>query len=76
MIISKVVSLHEYGHPNTICTFSNTKPPPGLFPSNYNYWDYIEAFDKVLLYENPTSQHSWFIRIDLEKPCKTPMWFN
>ncbi|KAG5592391.1 hypothetical protein H5410_042905 [Solanum commersonii] len=29
----------------------------------YNYWDYIEGFNKVLLYENTNRKHSWFIKI-------------
>ncbi|KAG5572773.1 hypothetical protein H5410_062539 [Solanum commersonii] len=29
----------------------------------YNYWDYIEGFNKVLLYENANRKHSWFIKI-------------
>ncbi|KAG5585430.1 hypothetical protein H5410_045864 [Solanum commersonii] len=29
----------------------------------YNYWDYIDGFNKVLLYENANMKHSWFIKI-------------
>ncbi|KAG5609742.1 hypothetical protein H5410_021023 [Solanum commersonii] len=29
----------------------------------YNYWDYIDGFNKVLLYENANKKHSWFIKI-------------
>lgn len=65
IIIYKVVTLEEYGHPNLIKKFFNTQPPPGLFPPEYNYWDYIDAFDKVLFYKKPVNQHSWFMRLDL-----------
>ncbi|KAG5591044.1 hypothetical protein H5410_041558 [Solanum commersonii] len=42
----------------------------------YNYWDYIDGFNKVLLYENANRKHSWFI-----KTCSNifdrniPNWF-
>jgi len=29
----------------------------------YNYWDYIDGFNKALLYENANKKHSWFIKI-------------
>ncbi|KAK9756536.1 hypothetical protein RND81_01G104400 [Saponaria officinalis] len=30
----------------------------------YNYWDYIQAFDKVFLYENDKRSHTWFIKFN------------
>lgn len=44
--------MDEYGHPNTVRKSGNIKPPPGLFPEEYNYWDYVEAFEKVFWYRN------------------------
>ncbi|KAG5609778.1 hypothetical protein H5410_021059 [Solanum commersonii] len=29
----------------------------------YDYWDYTDGFNKVLLYENANKKHSWFIKI-------------
>ncbi|KAG5605414.1 hypothetical protein H5410_026906 [Solanum commersonii] len=29
----------------------------------YNYWDYIDGFNRALLYENANKKHSWFIKI-------------
>ncbi|KAG5572212.1 hypothetical protein H5410_061978 [Solanum commersonii] len=29
----------------------------------YNYWDYVDSFNKALLYENVNRKHSWFIKI-------------
>ncbi|KAG5632445.1 hypothetical protein H5410_004162 [Solanum commersonii] len=29
----------------------------------YNYWDYVDNFNKALLYENANKKHSWFIKI-------------
>lgn len=53
IIIYNIVSMETYGHPNVFCKFTNIIPPPGLFPSEYNYWDYIDAFEKVFWYRNP-----------------------
>lgn len=61
LIIYKVVFMDEYGHPNSLRKFTNTKPPPRLFPQEYNYWDYVHAFENVLFHKNSQSQHSWFI---------------
>jgi len=41
----------------------------GLYPSGakiavkYNYWDYVDSFNKALLYENANKKHSQFIKI-------------
>ena len=35
--------------------------PEQKVPVKYNYWDYIDGFNKVLLYENANRKHSWFI---------------
>ncbi|KAG5581598.1 hypothetical protein H5410_052225 [Solanum commersonii] len=29
---------------------------------NSTYWDYIHAFDKVLIYNNERPKHTWFIK--------------
>ncbi|KAG5590993.1 hypothetical protein H5410_041507 [Solanum commersonii] len=56
----------------------------GLYPSRtkipikYNYWDYVNSFNKALLYENANKKHSLFIKICshgpsvkiLPEPCK------
>ncbi|KAG5580731.1 hypothetical protein H5410_051358 [Solanum commersonii] len=49
---------------STWCKFQH------FYPANtkkitvkYNYWDYIDGFNKVLLYENANRKHSWFIKI-------------
>lgn len=42
----------------------------------YNYWDYKDAFNKVLLYENNKRKHSWFIKICSEVyNHEFPIWF-
>ncbi|KAG5572426.1 hypothetical protein H5410_062192 [Solanum commersonii] len=32
-------------------------------PSSFTYWDYINAFSKVLYYNNERHKHTWFIKI-------------
>ena len=42
----------------------------------YTFWDYIEAFNKVFLYENPQKTHSWFIKVcDQVYKQAIPHWF-
>ena len=46
----------------------------------YSYYDYIQAWYKVLLHQTPTMSHSWFIGCATEfniikNQCKFPMWF-
>ncbi|KAG5631684.1 hypothetical protein H5410_003401 [Solanum commersonii] len=43
----------------------------------YNYWDYVNSFNKALLYENANRKHSWFIKICshvFDQPI--PNWFS
>ncbi|KAG5592676.1 hypothetical protein H5410_043190 [Solanum commersonii] len=30
---------------------------------NFTHWDYIHAFDKILIYNNERHKHTWFIKI-------------
>ncbi|KAK9676101.1 hypothetical protein RND81_11G054000 [Saponaria officinalis] len=42
----------------------------------YNYWDYIQAFDKVFLYENDKRSHTWFIKFSSDVYNNDlPSWF-
>jgi hypothetical protein len=65
----KVISEKEWGfHP------SYEKELPG-FSIKYNYYDYIEAWSKVFLYQTPQMDHSWFISFDKNFTRILPMWF-
>lgn len=75
IIIYNVLSIKEYSNPNITRRISNIIPPHGIL-YKYNYWDYMEAFDRVLLYKNNFGQHSWFIRMDLPQLSKPPAWFT
>ncbi|KAI5667691.1 hypothetical protein M9H77_17544 [Catharanthus roseus] len=37
--------------------------PESKVSLKYNYWDYIDAFHKAFLYENPTKKHTWLIKV-------------
>ncbi|KAG6642331.1 hypothetical protein CIPAW_09G135300 [Carya illinoinensis] len=56
-------------HPSTFKTISDSN-------TQYNYYDYIEAWLKFPLLQNPVMQHSWFFNFD--KKCKQsfPLWFQ
>ncbi|KAG5632037.1 hypothetical protein H5410_003754 [Solanum commersonii] len=61
MIIKKIIAPEEWG-------MSTLKEMDYIHPEQkvavkYNYWDYIDGFNKVLLYENANRKHSWFIKI-------------
>ncbi|KAG6625103.1 hypothetical protein CIPAW_16G073100 [Carya illinoinensis] len=56
-------------HPSTFKTIKGTE-------TQYNYYDYIEAWLKFPLLQTPNMQHSWFFNFD--KKCKHsfPLWFQ
>ncbi|KAG5572450.1 hypothetical protein H5410_062216 [Solanum commersonii] len=61
LIVKKILALEEWG-------ISTLKVLDYIYPEQkiavkYNYWDYIDGFHKVLLYENANKKHSWFIKI-------------
>lgn len=41
----------------------------------YYYHDYIEAWMKIILYQNKTFSHSWFLQFDNKFKSKIPLWF-
>ena len=57
----------------------NKKPLQG-HPIEYSYYDYIDAWYKILLYQFDDMSHSWFIqwheKYNFIKPeCQPPIWF-
>ena len=41
----------------------------------YCYYDYMDAFEKVLFYQNKNFYHSWFMMFDKNFNGQIPMWF-
>jgi hypothetical protein len=72
--IVKFTSLQSWGsHPFLL------KPLRG-HAIKYSYYDYIDAWFKILLHQNNNMTHSWFIQWSKEfniiKPkCQIPIWF-
>ena len=63
MIIKRVISLEDWGISplrEKEITFSHMGKNATV---KYNYWDYCDAFIKVLDYENDKHKHSWFIKV-------------
>jgi hypothetical protein len=66
----KVISEKEWGgHP------SSERELNGKFGVHYNYYDYIEAWSKVFLYQTTLMDHSWFISFDKNFTRILPIWF-
>ena len=68
-IITGFVSSKEWGrHPSLLRTLENS----GL---QYNYYDYMDAFEKILFFLNKNFNHSWFIMFDKKFSSQIPSWF-
>ncbi|KAG5611978.1 hypothetical protein H5410_023259 [Solanum commersonii] len=61
LIIKKILAPEEWGM-STLKELDYIHPEQKI-AVKYNYWDYIDGFNKVLLYENANKKHSWFIKI-------------
>ncbi|KAL2246250.1 UNVERIFIED_CONTAM: hypothetical protein Sindi_2893200 [Sesamum indicum] len=59
MIIKKVIPLEDWG----ISPMKDKEILINKSAVKYNYWDYCDAFMKVLDYENDKHKHSWFIKV-------------
>ena len=46
-------------------------------PQFYNYYDYMEAWDRFLLFQNNIYKHTWFFWFDMykKKDMMIPRWF-
>jgi len=61
LVIKKIISPEEWGM-STLKELDYIHPEQKV-PVKYNYWDYVDGFNKVLLYENANKKHSWFIKL-------------
>ena len=72
--IIKFTSFRQWG------TYPFVLKPLQGHPIQYSYYDYIDAWFKILLHQNDNMSHSWFItwheKYNFVKPeCQPPMWF-
>nr|POE78344.1 hypothetical protein CFP56_75275 [Quercus suber] len=72
-IIKGFVSCSDWGqHPSLLKNLTNTK---GFTELQYSYYDYMDAFEKILFYQNQDFDHSWFIMFDKSFSSQIPSWF-
>ncbi|KAK4716265.1 hypothetical protein R3W88_014603 [Solanum pinnatisectum] len=72
MIIKQIISIEDWG----ISSIKERQISLNKVPTNFTYWDYINAFSKVLYYNNERHKHIWFIKVCgkiFSKPI--PNWF-
>ena len=74
-IITGFVSSKEWGqHPSLLRILRNFKSPSGTV-LHYSYYDYMDAFEKVLFFQNQNFDHSWFLMFGKDFNSQTPSWF-
>ncbi|KAG5594894.1 hypothetical protein H5410_036126 [Solanum commersonii] len=59
MIIKQIISIEDWG----ISSMKERHISLNKIPTNFTYWDYINAFNKVLYYNNERHKHTWFIKV-------------
>ncbi|KAL4606948.1 hypothetical protein ACB092_09G140100 [Castanea dentata] len=74
-IIIGFVSCQDWGHhPSELRILKNYRSPSGS-TLYYNYYDYMDAFEKVLFIQNQNYSHSWFMMFSREFMGQLPSWF-
>ncbi|KAG5601302.1 hypothetical protein H5410_032672 [Solanum commersonii] len=59
MIIKQIISIEDWG----ISSMKERQISLNKILTNFTYWDYINAFSKVLYYNNERHKHTWFIKV-------------
>ncbi|KAG5571101.1 hypothetical protein H5410_060867, partial [Solanum commersonii] len=59
MIIKQIISVEDWG----ISTVKERQISLNIIAMSFTHWDYIQAFDKVLYYNNDRQKHTWFIKV-------------
>ncbi|KAL4604280.1 hypothetical protein ACB092_10G181600 [Castanea dentata] len=74
-IITGFVSCQDWGqHPFELRILKNYRSPSGS-ALYYSYYDYMDAFEKVLFIQNQNFSHSWFMMFSREFMGQLPSWF-
>jgi len=67
--ILQVMSLEDWGaHPSALLSLPN-------HDVQYNYYDYMDAWFRIFMYQNLTHSHSWFVNWDQKFNSFFPYWF-
>ena len=71
IIIKKVISPDDW--PGDLFVPREMK---NVIPKNFNYFDYMQAWESALYYNNRQRKFSWFLQFQLDEPRKPfPNWF-
>ena len=70
-IITGFTNYQDWGHPSTFKQLTEYKGSE-LY---YSYYDYMDAFEKILFFQNKNYDHSWFLMFDKKFHSTIPSWF-
>ncbi|KAL5805004.1 hypothetical protein ACOSQ3_031804 [Xanthoceras sorbifolium] len=79
---SKLITRDVFSHPDWGDNlFSKQKfKDSRAYPSSYNFFDYVQAWNEVLNYQNRSYGHSWFIKLSITTKdfsrVPIPCWFQ
>ncbi|KAG5576991.1 hypothetical protein H5410_057125 [Solanum commersonii] len=59
MIIKQIIPIEDWG----IFSMKERQISLNKASANFIYWDYVQAFNKVLYYNNERHKHTWFIKV-------------
>lgn len=70
LYIKQIIVMADWGnHPSDLKQLDNQD-------LQFNYYDYIEAWDNIFLYQTQSFGHSWFVQFDQKFKSHFPVWFN
>ena len=70
-IITGFTSCQDWGHPSVLKQLIDYKGSELC----YSYYDYMDAFEKVLCFQNKNYDHSWFLMFHKKFFSPIPSWF-
>ncbi|KAG5616236.1 hypothetical protein H5410_016060 [Solanum commersonii] len=72
MIVKKIIHIEDWG----ISSMTERQINLNNVKISFTYWDYIQAFKKVLCYNNERHKHTWFIKVCAKIfASPIPNWF-
>ncbi|KAG5570123.1 hypothetical protein H5410_059889 [Solanum commersonii] len=72
MIVKQIIHIEDWG----ISSMTERQISLNNVKISFTYWDYIQAFDKVLCYNNERHKHTWFIKVCAKIfASPIPNWF-
>ncbi|KAG5590299.1 hypothetical protein H5410_040813, partial [Solanum commersonii] len=72
MIVKQIIHIEDWD----ISSMTERQISLNNVKISFTYWDYIQAFDKVLCYNNERHKHTWFIKVCAKIfASPIPNWF-